>query len=458
MNRVCHWNTVIETIQNRLSSWKAKTLSMGGRLTLIKSVLSSLPIYYLSIYKAPVMVLDHMERLMRNFLWAGSDEVKKVHWVAWEVITTPKKDGGLGISRMLDVNLALLAKWAWRFTVENDSIWRGFIEAIHGGRGFWSFLPVKRAIPRCWKSIVNVLENMRLADKSLHQLIRGVVGSGNNIRFWFDHWLGDVTLKSRWPCLYKLDRNKGCKVNDRLKQVDSGMLFAGVWSRQPRSVEELSEMQDLRRLILGFRFSGLADRWVWNDGSKGPFSVADCKRLYRINDRATSVFSMKWEHWIPIKVNLLSWRAGRYKLPTRMALRRRRINIPVTSCPFCNFCDEDINHLMVGCGFSYGVWSLICKWCKLDPFFAYDFEDLLLLYKNVHAGKWRKKIIRGIVMVTAWVIWNVRNEKIFQNKDNKIADVVAEVKSKAFLWLKHRSKYKNIVWKDWASYPLYMCV
>ncbi|XP_021995456.1 uncharacterized protein LOC110892608 [Helianthus annuus] len=122
MNRVSHWITVIESVQNRLSLWKAKTLSIGGRLTLIKSVLSSLPIYYLSLYKAPIKILEKLERLMKNFLWSGSNDVKKVHWVVWEVVTTPKKRWGLGIEKLADVNLALIAKWGWRFTIEKDAL------------------------------------------------------------------------------------------------------------------------------------------------------------------------------------------------------------------------------------------------------------------------------------------------------------------------------------------------
>ncbi|GJT48631.1 RNA-directed DNA polymerase, eukaryota [Tanacetum coccineum] len=50
-----------------LSSWKLKTLSIGGRLTLLKSVLGSTPIYNMSLFKVPKAVLKSMESIRRNF-------------------------------------------------------------------------------------------------------------------------------------------------------------------------------------------------------------------------------------------------------------------------------------------------------------------------------------------------------------------------------------------------------
>nr|GFA98183.1 RNA-directed DNA polymerase, eukaryota [Tanacetum cinerariifolium] len=70
MSSIKAWDETISKMKKRLSSWKLNTLSIGGRLTLIKSVLGFTPIYNMSIFKVPKSVLNLMERLRRNFLMA----------------------------------------------------------------------------------------------------------------------------------------------------------------------------------------------------------------------------------------------------------------------------------------------------------------------------------------------------------------------------------------------------
>ncbi|GJZ00300.1 hypothetical protein Tco_0517729, partial [Tanacetum coccineum] len=54
MSRIQAWDGVVERVKSRLSKWKVKMLSIGGRLTLLKSVLGSMAIYQMSIHKAPL--------------------------------------------------------------------------------------------------------------------------------------------------------------------------------------------------------------------------------------------------------------------------------------------------------------------------------------------------------------------------------------------------------------------
>lgn len=47
MRKEASWNGVIDSFVKRLTSWKSRLLSIGGRLTLVKAVLWSLPVFYL---------------------------------------------------------------------------------------------------------------------------------------------------------------------------------------------------------------------------------------------------------------------------------------------------------------------------------------------------------------------------------------------------------------------------
>lgn len=103
MTQKRNWQPMIDQINIKLSSWKAKTLSFGGHLTLIKLVLDSHPLYYFSLFKAPLSIIDEMEKIRRNFLWIGSEEKSKINWVAWKSVLGPKYVGGLGIGSLFSL-------------------------------------------------------------------------------------------------------------------------------------------------------------------------------------------------------------------------------------------------------------------------------------------------------------------------------------------------------------------
>ena len=67
MSRAVHWNPLIEKFQAKLTKWKSSTLSFGGRLTLCKAVLGSLGSFYFSLFRAPIKVINTLERIKMRF-------------------------------------------------------------------------------------------------------------------------------------------------------------------------------------------------------------------------------------------------------------------------------------------------------------------------------------------------------------------------------------------------------
>ena len=89
-------------IQNKLSSWRAKTLSRAGRLTLIKSVLNSLPLYYMSMFKMSKSIAMTIVKLQRRFFWGDSLRQKmSTPTIKWSSIELSKDLCGLGVGNIM---------------------------------------------------------------------------------------------------------------------------------------------------------------------------------------------------------------------------------------------------------------------------------------------------------------------------------------------------------------------
>nr|GEV89672.1 hypothetical protein [Tanacetum cinerariifolium] len=139
----------------------AKTLSIGGRLTLLKSVLGASPLYTMSIFKVPRGVLKEMESIRNSFFLGADPSDKKITWAAWDKVLASKKKGGLGVSSFYSLNRALLLKWVWR-DIRNyidDMI----LPAYHEPTRWVKCVPIKinifawRARRDCLPTMVNLI-------------------------------------------------------------------------------------------------------------------------------------------------------------------------------------------------------------------------------------------------------------------------------------------------------------
>lgn len=104
------WEPVVERVQKRLASWKGKFLSKGGKLVLMKSVISSMPLYFLSLVQAPTSIIQWLEKIRRDFLWEDFEGSPKFHLMNWNQVCKPLDKGGLGVRSLKLINRALLGK------------------------------------------------------------------------------------------------------------------------------------------------------------------------------------------------------------------------------------------------------------------------------------------------------------------------------------------------------------
>lgn len=175
---------IVDKVQNRLSGWKSKSLSMAGRLTLIQAVTSSSPIYAMQTARLPASSCSKIDKLNRNFLWGDTDQRKKIHLIKWDTVCKPKLQGGLGIKRIAAMNQAMLAKTSWRMLQNDKGLWHEIYKAKYLRRA--SFLDPNYTCPNSssstWRSII-------FGAKLLNQGLQWRVGKGDSISFWTDCWL-----------------------------------------------------------------------------------------------------------------------------------------------------------------------------------------------------------------------------------------------------------------------------
>ena len=75
------WDGVEERFRKKLAMWKRHYISKRGRLTLIKSTLTNMPIYTMSLFQIPKGVQARLEKIQRDFLWGGGNLDRKIHLV-----------------------------------------------------------------------------------------------------------------------------------------------------------------------------------------------------------------------------------------------------------------------------------------------------------------------------------------------------------------------------------------
>ncbi|GJV37309.1 RNA-directed DNA polymerase, eukaryota, reverse transcriptase zinc-binding domain protein [Tanacetum coccineum] len=273
MSRIQSWNEIVESMVARLSKWKMKILSIGGRLTLLKSVLGSMSIYHMLIFKVPMKVLQRMESIRCHFFSGADLSGKKSIWVKWNSALASKEKGGLGVSSLYALNKALMFKWIWRFFTHSSSLWARVIKAIHGEDekiGKYS----KAAYPSLWLDIVHEMELFKNKDIDIFSCMHKKLGNGANTTFWEDVWRGDVAFKHKFPRLYALETCKGVDVAAKLAHTR----LVSSFRREPRGGVKHSQLVDLLATVEGVVLVDMRDMWVWSLEGSGEFTVASVRK------------------------------------------------------------------------------------------------------------------------------------------------------------------------------------
>jgi hypothetical protein len=313
---------------------------------LIKSTLSNLPTYFLSLFLIPADVAKHIEKIQRNSLWGTFKEVAKFHLIKWELICSPYSHGSLAIKNLRRFNKALLGKLLWHFGVKREAYWRRVIVVKYGSlEGGW--MSKASSGPHgvgLWKFI-------RSRWDTFSKFVSFEVGHGSLIRFWDDVWCIEEPLKFVYPELYRIASVKDALVADFVQFRGDAMHWevTFTWLVRDWEMESTSSFLELLYSINIKRYE--KDKMRWKPSRSKGFQVKSFYTQLTSNGIGSFLWKSIWKAKVSPKVAFFVWIAALGKILTADNLRHRGI-IAVSWCCMCKADGESIDHLLLHCPYA----------------------------------------------------------------------------------------------------------
>ncbi|KAA0045138.1 LINE-1 retrotransposable element ORF2 protein [Cucumis melo var. makuwa] len=321
------WRNVEDKIQKKLNNWKYAQISKSGRLTLIKSTLSSLPIYQLSVFQAPSLTCKNIEKSWRKFLWKGNNGSEGSHLINWTKVSKSKEEGRLGISRLHVTNKALLTKWLWRYLSEPNALWRRLIQCKYKGN-YPGDIPsnISSSTPKApWRSIIDNIDWFK-SNQSWE------LNNGDQISFWYSNWSLEGRLSTAYPRLFALTLDKEISVKDAWNTFDNrwNIIF-----RRELNDRERSKWAKILEILPTPRSNRGSSKLTWNPDSNNSFSIASAKALISRQldqspgDPRAKLLEIIWKSTIPMKIKFFMWCLIQRRINTMEVIQQRMPNIPL---------------------------------------------------------------------------------------------------------------------------------
>lgn len=402
---------LIQKIRNRLTGWASKLLSIAGRVVLINSVITTMPIYYMSVFRMPKWVLQEIDQIRRTFLWQGVTQgQRKIHQAEWSLICRPKRLGGLGILEIENFNFALMAKWYWQWCSSEPRLWKGLFQTLYCAQNnlgvFQSYLfkgHLKQIPNFCW----SFMESKQ--------------GRGDTIQMWDQNWALGI-LKYKFEVLYTFTIREEITLEEYTNTREMPLIFRSVLSET--AAEQLQWMQNQREQYMTTRHQQEGsitggDTVIWKNTANGKFTVKSAYNTLQDSPARRCNTTTIWKLHVPPRFKIFAWLLVQNKILTTDNLRKRGYNM-AGICYMCRTSDETVQHLFNECTQTEVIYSQVLQG---DTGYTATQDNLTMLVQNQVPKKYRE-----LLLISHFVIWRERCCRIFKEKSKGIEELVHEVR------------------------------
>lgn len=405
-NKFIIYRFILEKFKAKLTTLKANKLSHAGRLTLIKSVFSSLPVYYMATILLSRKLLSKITAIIRKFWWTGVKEGQDKNPLclkSWKDICRPIDEGGLGIRDIQAVNKSLILNSAWRLvTNPQDQIAQILKGKYFPNSSFWD-APNNTSKSVYWSSVLHI-------RKTLKSSVTWQLGDGN-ISIWNQPW-----------CDLNEDFFHYIKTNPMPSQLP--IKVSDLWTEgkewDNQKLNALFEEEAIHKILQVPIIQGDAeDKLRWKFTKNGvcntksaykEFYKGENPSTHQVDPHSIALLKTVWkEKNIPPKVKVFAWRLLRGALPSALRLNHRIRDISA-ACYRCGAPESDF-HLFFSCPYSRLTWMMSGH--KLD-FNSFPETSILALIIALVTNNNSNKIELNKLLIILWQLWKARNDFKFQ--------------------------------------------
>ncbi|KAL4556488.1 hypothetical protein LXL04_039143 [Taraxacum kok-saghyz] len=418
--------------------------------------------------------MEKLEGIRRRFLWGGDEDKRKIHWVAWEKVVTPKKKGGLGVGSIKAINIGLLVKWWWRLKTQPHSLWRKFIFGVHNlGKKPPDYL-ARKNMTGVWKNIAEMEKILMQIGVGFHDLFDNSSGTlhcrigGQDdyrvaaIRSLFDlspsptsgpliKWYKEIPSKvacfvwrasmCRIPTADALSFFFSAqKILDSNLRIDQDKAADGSETQKivsadadQRAVTET--FRSCANISAGMRRGkGLAPRQELP--KRGSPKQGSSPKLEASEAGSESEAGVTEAAWSPRRRKNNTSEGITCRDTRRFLIGHHKAGFDFQCSPLifqhtlprlCGDIEESADHILVNCRLAKDIWSWLWRWVGVQDCNAASIGDILE-FLNTMGGSSRKKLTLTVICYGAfWRLWLARNERSFQKRFSSASSIMDDI-------------------------------